>query len=135
MNFSTFSSIHPQASSAQCEAYQKVLLSFENIKTHPENWAIESVTPDDTQYQAALAGLQRLFKTDSPAPSLMLLNDGVIGAYWRKNEHYASIDFDIDGAYPWAVSNQSSVKGDIWDSEQLPAELIQFFDILGNSIS
>jgi hypothetical protein len=129
MNFSNFFSINPSASPQLREAYQQVLHLFATIKTHPDKWSvsIQPVAPDEAQYQAAYCGLQRLFKHNCPAPSLMLLNDGVIGSYWRQNEHYASIDFDSQDAYSWVVSNTLEATGDIWDGEALPLKLREFF--------
>lgn len=129
MNFATFFKINPNASAQLREAYEQVLLLFASIKTHPDKWSvsIQPVAPDEAQYQAAFLGLQRLFKHNCPAPSLMLLNDGVIGAYWRQKEHYASLDFDSQNAYSWVVSNQVDVTGNTWKDDELPVELSEFF--------
>ena len=58
-----------------------------------------------------------------PAPKVMLLDEGTLGAFWRSGNNYASIDFDVDGIYPWAAAKDTDVVSGNWHDETLPQAL------------
>ena len=94
------------------------------LKSSPFNWSMSEVaTPSAEQVNMARKALSIMVLTGIPAPKLMLLNDGTIGAYWQEHELYASIDFDQDGEWPWTVVNKS-VQSGIWTpAEPVPQAL------------
>ncbi|NNM68752.1 MAG: hypothetical protein HKM00_02070 [Gallionella sp.] len=84
--------------------------------------------PSEEQMNAALLGLANLILTCMPAPSPMLLDDGTIGAYWRRGQHYASIDFEVDGEHTWAGTDGTKYLSGTWKvpGERLPHAFNEF---------
>ena len=78
--------------------------------------------PSEEQKNAALLGLANLILAFMPVPSPMFLEDGTIGAYWRRGQHYASIDFEVDGEHTWAGTDGTKYLSGTWrvPGEQLP---------------
>ena len=78
-----------------------------------------STPPSDIQLSAACLGLANLMAAFIPAPSPMLLEDGVIGGFWRRGTYYASIDFEIDGEHTWVEADGEKFTSGTW---KLPGE-------------
>ena len=85
----------------------------------------KATVPSEEQKNAALLGLANLILACMPAPAPMLLEDGTIGAYWRRGQHYASIDFEVDGEHSWAGTDGTKYLSGTWKlpGEQLPHAL------------
>lgn len=88
--------------------------------------------PSEQQKNAALLGLANLILALLPAPSPMILEDGTIGAYWRRGQCYASIDFEVDGEHSWAGTDGTKFHSGTWKVPgQLPPELISELQLIG----
>ena len=95
-------------------------------RAHVSNWNGEATdVPSEEQKNAAFLGLANLVLALIPAPSPMLLEDGTIGAFWRRGQCYASIDFEVDGEHSWAGTDGTKFLSGTWKVPgQLPPELI-----------
>lgn len=109
------------------DSYEPVFRTVMFYRARVGNWNGEAIdVPSEEQKNAALLGLANLILALMPAPSPMLLEDGTIGAYWRRGKHYASIDFEVDGEHSWAGTDGTKYLSGTWKvpGEQLPAALI-----------
>lgn len=79
------------------------------------------------QITAALLGMANLMAALVPAPSPMFLEDGTIGGYWRRNQYYVSIDFEVDGEHTWVSTNGEKFQSGTWKlpGNQMPISLSQ----------
>jgi hypothetical protein len=103
------------------EAYQAQFDTIERYRSAPSNWSSGPVSaPTEEQVRVARRALLQLFFAKVPAPKVMLLDEGVIGAYWRRGNNYASIDFDADGEFPWAIVNGDDIESGIWMGDLPP---------------
>ena len=77
------------------------------------------------QITAALLGMANLMAALVPAPSPMFLEDGTIGGYWRRNQYYVSIDFEVDGEHTWVGTNGEEFQSGTWKlpGNQMPIAL------------
>jgi hypothetical protein len=101
------------------------LAIIEHFKSAPSNWSTaEAEAPSDEQVRVAKLALITIMINSIPVPKVMLLDGGTIGAYWRRDDQYASIDFDQDGEYPWTFANGLTLRSGIWiQSQPFPEEL------------
>jgi len=115
----------PLSASARTAEYKIQLSEIERLKSAPANWSMSAVeTPSEEQTNVARKALLSMLVSSVSAPQVMVLDDGTFGAYWRKAGLYASIDFDIDGEFPWTIVNKDDVKSGIWrQSQPIPEEL------------
>lgn len=74
----------------------------------------DSKFPSDLQITAALLGMANLMAALVPGPSPMFLDDGTIGGYWRREQYYVSIDFEVDGEYTWVGTNGEEFLSGTW---------------------
>lgn len=104
--------------------FRTVMLYRARRSGHLSGEAID--VPSEEQKNAALLGLANLILALMPAPSPMLLEDGTIGAYWRRGQHYASIDFEVDGEHSWAKTDGTNYVSGTWTvpGEQFPPALM-----------
>lgn len=111
--------------SAPClDAYAVQLNAIEHLRSRPANWSENPVSaPDAARTDAAQRGLIMLLLAGIPAPTVMLLNDGTVAAFWRRDHTYASMDFDADGEFPWSAANGLAVTSGTWAGGALPAPL------------
>jgi hypothetical protein len=111
--------------SAPClDAYAAQLNAIEHLRARPANWSANPVSaPDAARTGAAQRGLIMLLLAGIPAPTVMLLNDGTVAAFWRRDNTYASMDFDADGEFPWSVANGLAVTSGTWTGGTLPVQL------------
>ena len=84
-------------------------------------------SPSDLQITAALLGMANLMAALVPAPSPMFLEDGTIGGYWRRNQYYVSIEFEVDGEHTWVGTNGEEFQSGMWKipENQMPISLSQ----------
>lgn len=108
------------------DSYEPVFRTVMLYRARVGHWNGEATdVPSEEQKNAALLGLANLILALIPAPSPMLLEDGTIGAYWRRGQHYASIDFEVDGEHCWAGTDGTKYFSGTWKvpGEQLPPAL------------
>lgn len=115
----------PLSASSRTSEYMMQLSEIERLKAAPANWSMSTVeSPSEEQANVARRALLSMFMSAVLAPQVMILDDGTFGAYWRRKDIYASIDFDADGEFPWTVVNKDDVKSGIWKQTQpIPEEL------------
>ena len=116
------------------DSYEPVFRTVALYRTRTDHWKGEMAdVPSEEQKNAALLGLANLILARIPAPSPMLLEDGTIGAYWRCGQHYASIDFEVDGEHSWAGTDGKKYFSGTWKvpGEQLPLALISELMLIG----
>ena len=109
------------------DSYEPVFRTVTRYRSHVSNWKGEATNvPSEEQKNAALLGLANLIFAHMPAPSPMLLEDGTIGAYWRRGKCYASIDFEVDGEHSWAGTDGTKYLSGTWKvpGEPLPHALV-----------
>jgi hypothetical protein len=109
------------------DSYESVFRTVMLYRAHVSHWNGEATdVPSEEQKNAALLGLANLILALIPVPSPMLLEDGTIGAYWRRGQHYASIDFEVDGEHSWAGTDGTKYLSGTWKvpGEQLPPALV-----------
>lgn len=99
--------------------------AIERFKSAPSNWSMtEAEAPSEEQSRVAQRALIAMMVASVPAPKAMLLDGGTIGAYWRLDGLYASIDFDQDGEFPWTIACGHSLRSGIWvQSQPFPQDL------------
>lgn len=116
----------PQIPQEYFDSYEPVFKTVMLYRARLGHWSDEADAPSEEQKNAALLGLVNLISALMPAPSPMLLEDGTIGAYWRRGQHYASIDFEVDGEHSWAGTDGTKYISGTWKvpGEQLPPALI-----------
>lgn len=115
---------------AHIDAYAAQFSAIERLRAKPANWSAAPVTaPDSARTDAAQRGLIMLLLAGVPAPTLMLLNDGTVAAFWRRAEAYASMDFDADGEFAWSAANRGNVTSGTWTGGALPAPLHAVIDV------
>lgn len=108
------------------DSYEPVFRTVMLYRARVGHWKNDAADmPSEEQKNAALLGLANLILALMPAPSPMLLQDGTIGAYWRRGQCYASIDFEVDGEHSWAGTDGTKFISGTWKapSEQLPPAL------------
>ncbi len=118
---------HFPISQEHFDSYEPVFRTVMHYRAHIGHWNGEATdVPSEEQRNAALLGLANLILALMPAPSPMLLEDGTIGAYWRRGQHYASIDFEVDGEHSWAGTDGTRYFSGTWKvpGEQLPPALV-----------
>lgn len=116
------------------DSYEPVFRTVMHYRTHVGHWNDDLTdAPSEEQKNAALLGLANLILAHMPAPSPMLLEDGTIGAYWRRGKRYASIDFEIDGEHSWAGTDGTNFHSGAWKvpDDQLPPALISELLLIG----
>ena len=109
------------------DSYEDVFRTVMLYRAHVGYWGGEATdAPSEEQKNVALLGLANLILALMPAPSPMLLEDGTIGAYWRRGQQYASIDFEVDGEHSWAGTDGTNYISGTWKvpGEQLPPALV-----------
>lgn len=109
------------------DSYESVFRTVMLYRAHLGQWNVdEAGVPSEEQKNAALLGLANLVLALVPAPSPMILEDGTIGAYWRRGKCYASIDFEADGEHSWAGTDGTNFKSGTWkvSSGQIPPALM-----------
>jgi hypothetical protein len=109
------------------DSYEPVFRTVMLYRARVGHWKGEATdVPSEKQKNAALLGLANLILALIPAPSPMLLEDGTIGAYWRRGQCYASIDFEVDGEHSWAGTDGTKFFSGTWKvpGEQLPPALV-----------
>ena len=113
------------------DSYESVFRTVMLYQTRLGHWNGEADVPSEEQKNAALLGLANLILALMPAPSPMLLEDGTIGAYWRRGQHYASIDFEVDGEHTWAGTDGTKYLSGTWKvpGEQLPPAINELLSI------
>lgn len=105
----------PVSGSSKAADFDAQLAVIERMKAAPVNWSMsEPEPPSDVQAVIARQALFSMAVVGIPAPRIMLLSEGVIGAYWRREGLYASIDFDEDGEFPWTAAVGDTVSSGIW---------------------
>ena len=111
--------------SAPClDAYAAQLNAIEHLRAKPANWSANPVSaPDAARTDAAQRGLIMLLLAGVPAPTVMLLNDGTVAAFWRRDGTYASMDFDADGEFPCSAANGVAITSGTWTGGTLPVQL------------
>ncbi len=119
---------HGQIPQEYFDSYESVFRTVMLYRARVCHWNGEAIdVPSEEQKNAALLGLANLILAHMPAPSPMLLEDGTIGAYWRRGKHYASIDFEVDGEHSWAGTDGTKYLSGTWKvpGEQLPSALVR----------
>lgn len=109
------------------DSYESIFKTVALYRAGVGHWNGEATAgPSEEQKSAALLGLANLILALIPAPSPMCLEDGTIGAYWRRGQYYASIDFEVDGEHSWADTDGIEFHSGIWKvpGNQLPPALI-----------
>lgn len=109
------------------DSYEPVFRTVMLYRARVGHWNGEATdVPSEEQKNAALLGLVNLILALMPAPSPMLMEDGTIGVYWRRGQHYASIDFEVDGEHSWAGTDGTKYLSGTWKvpGEQLPPALV-----------
>ncbi len=105
-------------------AYEAQFEAIDRLGLVPKNWSLDpAATPKAEQTLAARSGLIRLYLAGIPAPKMMVQEDGTVGAYWRRGDNYASVDFDADGMYSWCAAKGSDVVAGAWSDGPLPIPL------------
>lgn len=115
------------------DSYEPVFRTVMLYRASVSHWnGEEPNVPSEEQKNAALLGLANLISALLPAPSPMILEDGTIGAYWRRGQCYASIDFEVDGEHSWAGTDGTKFHSGTWKVPgQLPTELINELLLIG----
>lgn len=115
------------------DSYESVFRMVMLYRARVSHWNGEATdVPSEEQKNAALLGLANLILALLPAPSPMILEDGTIGAYWRRGQCYASIDFEVDGEHSWAGTDGTKFHSGTWKVPgQLPPELISELLLIG----
>lgn len=67
--------------------------------------------PSSHQVELAYHGIEVLHTVGIIQMSIMLLNDGTFGAFWYRNNVYASVDFDDVDSCSWGISINTVVSG------------------------
>lgn len=109
------------------DSYESIFRTVTLYRAGVGHWNGEAIdAPSEEQKGAALLGLANLILALLPAPSPMFLKDGTIGAYWRRGQYYASIDFEVDGEHSWADTDGTTFHSGTWKlpGDQLPPVLI-----------
>lgn len=116
-------------------SYERVFQTVMLYRAQVGHWREEEEdVPTEDQKNAAVLGLANLILAHVPAPSPMLLEDGTIGAYWRRGQCYASIDFEVDGEHSWAGTDGTEFHSGTWKvaDGQLPPALVSEILSIGN---
>lgn len=104
--------------------YESALDAISRYRDFPSNWSeVDAVTPSTEQIHAAQKGLLQLFMAGVPAPKMMLLDEGVIGAFWRSGDKYISIDFYLDDECPWTLVQNGELLSGTCSTGGLPQTL------------
>ena len=109
------------------DSYEPVFRTVMLYRAQVGHWNGEGAdVPTEAQKSAALLGLANLILALVPAPSPMFLEDGTIGAYWRRGQCYASIDFEVDGEHTWAGTDGKTFTSGTWKvpDGQIPPALM-----------
>jgi hypothetical protein len=107
------------------DAYDAPFYAIYRLRIAPANWSTNPAeAPNDLQVNVAQNVLAMLALAGLPAPKIMLLDDGTLGAFWRRGDQYASIDFDVDGEYPWSAAKGLEVTSGIWRGGPLPGQIL-----------
>ena len=115
-----------QISQDHIDSYESVFKTVTLYRAQVGDWNGEvGDVPSEDQKNAALLGLANLLSAFLPAPSPMFLEDGTVGAFWRRGQCYASIDFEIDGKHSWAGTDGTHFHSGTWNTPgSLPPMLI-----------
>lgn len=109
----------PISLTAVAADYAAQMDAIELLKAAPANWSMaKAVAPSDEQALVARDALISMMVAALPAPRVMLLDGGTLGAYWKRDGIYASIDFDQDGEFPWTVADGNIIDSGIWSITQ-----------------
>ena len=110
----------------------KLCLDF--YSTLKDDWGDGGeLAPTKAHIDMALLGIKKFVDLDIPDAKPMLLNDGVIGAYWYQGKKYLSIDFEIDGEFTWACYDGDKFGGGIWNLiDPIPSAVIMHLKNGGN---
>ena len=114
------------------DSYEPVFRTVMLYRARVGQWNGEATdVPSEEQKNAALLGLANLILALMPAPSPMILEDGTIGAYWRRGQHYVSIDFEVDAEHTWAGTDGTKYLSGTWKvpGEQLPPAISELLSI------
>lgn len=115
----------PISLSSRAADYATQLEAIERLKVAPGNWSMaEAMAPSDQQALVSQDALIAMMLAALPAPRMMLLAGGTLGAFWRRDDIYASIDFDEDGEFPWTLVAGETIQSGIWSiADPFPQEL------------
>jgi hypothetical protein len=115
----------PISLTSRAADYAAQMEAIERLKAAPANWSMaEAIAPSDVQALVARDALIAMMLAALPAPRVMLLDGGTLGAYWKRDGMYASIDFDEDGEFPWTVADGNMIGSGIWSITQpVPQQL------------
>lgn len=115
----------PVRSSPITVDYSAQLATIARHMAAPANWSIaQAEAPSMEQALVAQSALLAMMFDGIPAPRIMLLDAGTLGGFWRRNGLYASIDFDVDGEFPWSIAEQNAISSGIWSrGKPFPKEL------------
>lgn len=116
----------PLSGSERIEAFVECFDAVERFRVAPSNWSDSPATaPDESSCAAATSGLLGLLLQNVDPPTPMLLDDGVLGAYWSGDDWYASIDFEPDGVFPWTVVRGDNITSGVWSEGPVPEALLK----------
>jgi hypothetical protein len=115
----------PENSESNVADYLAASLSISQLSKKPSNWSHgEIAAPNQKQVSIAYKALLEMLFKDVVFPKIMLLNDGTLGAYWSRSDFYASVDFEEDGEFPWAVARRGALNYGVWKlADGFPKEL------------
>ncbi|WP_301233812.1 hypothetical protein [Pandoraea cepalis] len=114
--------VHSLVDECKADGYRKFFQAVDRYQVCTAGWSSEhSVAPSSRQLESAAVAVANLILAGAEPPSAMLLDDGTIGAFWRKGQNYLSIDFDSDGDLPWAGTDGERYWAGVWKpSGELP---------------
>ncbi len=115
----------PISLSSRAADYAAQLEAIERLKVAPGNWSMaEAMAPSDQQALVSRDALIAMMLAALPAPRMMLLGGGTLGAFWKRDGIYASIDFDEDGEFPWTLVSSDTIQSGLWSTtDPFPQEL------------
>lgn len=121
--------VHILLDARKADGYRKFFQAVDRYQACAVGWSTEhSATPSSKQIESAAVGVANLILAGAEPPSAMLLDDGTIGAFWRRGQNYLSIDFDADEEHPWAGTDGERYWAGVWKpSGELP-------DAFGNEL-
>jgi hypothetical protein len=95
--------------------YDLILEQVRNFQGLNDGWdGPGSKPPTLMTYQASVLALVTFMVLGAPAPRLLIMRDGTVGAYWKSGKIYGSIDFEEDGEHLWVCTDGTDYWNGTW---------------------
>lgn len=87
-------------------------------------------TPTSETINIATKAISLFNELNIHPPKPMITTEGVIGAYWKINDNYVSIDFYVDETFVWGtIVNNVTTTGEWNLNNPIPHNIIEIISI------